>query len=758
MTENPNRDDRPNDRRDIRPDGEVVPFRRRDAVTEHDVDGDGRPDPITTGQSVHGTTEAASEPGTEPGTEPGELVPVDQPDPTARTVYATVLAAKTAQRRPVLAAWMRSRAELAQVTRWAGGHAGHTALYHGVRLVSVYPARVLARAPRGAVRSASRLSAWAGDAEGRPLRLEAVRSNKPEEYRKLLDRRDDRVRLRGWIVGLGLVAAIGGLVAVLLAPLPVRLAVAAVVLLLLARAGSSPDQPLTGRAVVGTHVAKLTSEVVVKALLSLGVSGITAGEGKGGSPITFPAPIQRDGPGWRADVDLPHGVTWGDVAERRDRLASGLRRPLGCVWPEGDTAQHAGRLVLFVSDVPMGEAKAPAWPLARTGQADVFKALPFGHDQRLRPVEVRLIESNVLIGAMPGAGKTFALRVLALGVALDPNAEIWAAELKGSGDLSVLEPVAHRYVSGVDDASIETALVMLREVHADLATRAATIKGLPREVCPENKVTPQLAARRGLGLFPRVVIIDESQELFSHSEHGTEAGELATAIIKRGRALGVILLLATQRPDSKSLPTGVSANVGVRFCLRVMGQLENDMVLGTSMYRNGYRATTFTPRDKGIGWLVGASDEPRVARSAYLDGPTSERIIRRARALREAAGTISGYAAGETAPQPEDRDRVLIDLLGVWPAGEDRAWSELLCERLAAVDPSRYTGWTPETLSDEVKARGLATRQMQFTQDGKRLNRRGLDRAKVLDALGEKAKGIEPGAPLAAIEAGKDTP
>jgi S-DNA-T family DNA segregation ATPase FtsK/SpoIIIE len=107
-------------------------------------------------------------------------------------------------------------------------------------------------------------------------------------------------------------------------------------------------------------------------------------------------------------------------------------------------------------------------------------------------------------------------------------------------------------------------------------------------------------------------------------------------------------VLATQRPDAKSLPTGVSANVGIRFCLRLMGQTENDMVLGTSSYQNGLRATTFGPRDKSIGYLIGASDEPQIVRTDYIDGAAAEAIGARARALREAAGTITGHAAGDT--------------------------------------------------------------------------------------------------------------
>ena len=62
---------------------------------------------------------------------------------------------------------------------------------------------------------------------------------------------------------------------------------------------------------------------------------------------------------------------------------------------------------------------------------------------------------------------------------------------------------------------------------------------------PESKVTPELSRRKSLGLHTIVFAVDECQELFTHPEYGKEAGELATAIIKRGPALGIILVLAT---------------------------------------------------------------------------------------------------------------------------------------------------------------------------------------------------------------------
>src|SRR5207245_4533331 len=63
-------------------------------------------------------------------------------------------------------------------------------------------------------------------------------------------------------------------------------------------------------------------------------------------------------------------------------LASGLRRPLGAVWPEPVTHEHAGRLELWVGRVDVAKSRQGPWPLLRGGQADVFQAIPFGTDVR----------------------------------------------------------------------------------------------------------------------------------------------------------------------------------------------------------------------------------------------------------------------------------------------------------------------------------------------------------------------------------------
>lgn len=696
-------------------------------------------EPVNGGRVIDFPHQPTSEPPGEEATDDHE-VPVDPPVAKEnRDPLVAPWSGRTVERRAVIAPWLRSRQDVLDGARLLAGLAWHWTGFHLIR-TPIYAVKLIARSPVGLWVGFGRARRWIYDAESRTLATNLVRQSEADSYLRMIDARDARVHRRiNLAIVTALLAAAAALALYLWAPAWAYWALGVIAVGLPGWMGSPVDKPITGRAVSVDRPTRLTSDVVIRALGSLGIAEINKALAKGPG-ITFPAPITRDGPGWRAEVDLPYGVTAVDIIERRQALASGLRRPLGCVWPEPATDAHAGRLVLWVGDRDMASAKPATWPLAKHGRADLFTPVPFGHDQRGRVVSMTLVFASVLIGAMPRVGKTFALRVLMLAAALDPGVELRIFELKGTGDLSMLEGCCHRYASGADDETLEDAMTTLRELYVELQRRSKVISGLPREICPENKVTPELAARRSLGLWLVTVAIDECQELFSHPDFKEEAARLAEGIIKRGPAMGIILILATQRPDAKSLPTGVSANVGIRFCLRVMGQTENDMVLGTSSYKNGLRATVFGPRDKGIGYLVGASDDPQIVRGDYIDGPGSEAIAARARGLREKAGTITGHAAGEMNRPDQGQARSILSDLAV-VVTEDRLWSEVIVERLAQQWPGVYQGWTKTALAAALKPYGVKPQDVWGTTDsGASTTRRGYMRADLVEALNRQRR------------------
>ncbi|MFC5197714.1 cell division protein FtsK [Streptomyces kaempferi] len=678
--------------------------------------------------------------------DPAAAVMVDRPTTAAAGPgYLGRLA--TAKRRDVVPLWLRSLAELRTATGWVARHYAHVVGYHALR-TPVYAARLSLQAPTGLARFVGGSMRWVADREGEPVRLAAVRREDPAEYLKLSRQRDGRVRLRTLVAVLGMFTGLGLAIALyVLAPDWLQaLSVGALVLALGAH-GRKADAPVIHRAVEVPKASKLTSDIVLRALGSLGIPAINQAQGKGRDGFEFTAPITRDGPGWRAEGNLPYGVTVTDVIERRERLASGLRRPLGCVWPEAVSDEHTGHLVLWVGDQDMSKAKKPAWPLLKSGTVDLFKPVAFGTDQRGRWVEITLMYIAAVIGAIPRMGKTFLLRLLLLIAALDPRAELHTYDLKGTGDLDpVGNAVSHRHRAGDEEEDIEYAVRNLRALREELRRRAKMIRSLPRDICPESKVTSQLADKHSLGLHPIVIGADECQVWFEHDKYGKELEEICTDLVKRGPATGIVLLLATQRPDAKALPTGISANASARFCLKVMGQLENDMVLGTSAYKRGVRATMFSWADKGIHYFIGEGSDARIVGSVYVDAPAAEAIGARARKVRELAGTLAGYALGEA---PEDTGGpsydLLADVAAVVPEAEERVWNERIAARLAELRPDVYGGWKGENVTSALKPHGIRTRDVAgTTDDGTRTTRRGIVRADILNAMTERNE--KPGA------------
>lgn len=661
-------------------------------------------------------------------------IPVDRPgpDPTPQT--------REAKLNPLLPAWAKSVTEAESQAKNLAARWGHTAAYHVIR-TPWYALQLGMLAPAGMARCIKGSWRWVTDAEGGPVRGDAVRRADAVEYLSLSKQRNDRVKLRGLVAAVAAVFGLGIALTVYVMAPGWLYAIASIAVLVLGRFAQPADKPVIGPAVVVPKAERLTSEIVLRALSSLGIGGINQAIGKGRPAMKFTAEIHRDGPGWRAEGDLPDGVEATDIIEKRSKLAAALRRPLGCVWPDGAPDVHPGRLIIWVGDEDMNKAKQAPWPFLKSGQVDLFKPAQVGTDQRGRAVNITLMFASMIIGAIPRMGKTFALRLILLLAALDPRAEVHGFDLKGTGDLSALESIFHAYRAGEEDEDIWYILNNFRALKEELRRRAKVIRNLPKDICPENKVTPELASNKSLGLHPIIIGVDECQVLFEHKEHGAELEAICTDLVKRGPALGIVLILATQRPDSKSLPTGISANAILRLCLKVMGQIENDMVLGTSSYKAGIRATMFTRSDRGIYYLSGEGDDPKITRGHYVDGPGAELIAERARKLRERAGTLSGYCLGE---EPEDQAPafdLLADLLAVFRPGEDRAWSETLCDRLEELRPTVYGGWDAKTLAAAVKPLGLATGQVWGDlPGGGQTNRKGLVRHEVEAAFGARRR------------------
>lgn len=407
----------------------------------------------------------------------------------------------------------------------------------------------------------------------------------------------------------------------------------------------------------------VTADAVVLALQHLRIPEMKKAFKDGFVPVFRLTPI-RDGRGYHTIVDLPLGVTAAMVADQRPVLARNMHRAEVETWPsdaEKVGTGPAGCLDMWVADPGALSKAAPEYPLLHEGTADVFKGVPGGVSPRGDVITVPIVSNNFVAGGQMGQGKSNACRVVLLGAALDPIAELNVFVFAANGDFDAYRKRLNKYHRGIDDETAQAALEHLREEYAEVARREARLAELGAK-----KVTRKLAMEHP-DLRPTLSLFSECHELFGHPEFGEEAGELASKTVKRARKTAKWLGFDTQSSRKEAIPPKVVENVSVNACFYVKTWRSNDGFLGDGAFQAGIRATELRPgRDRGTSLITGVSENQYELLKWYFVEVNDDTgfdaaadVIARAVA-NLAPGTPAGGAVREQA-EPVERD-LLDDL------------------------------------------------------------------------------------------------
>lgn len=429
---------------------------------------------------------------------------------------------------------------------------------------------------------------------------------------------------------------------------------------------------------------------------------------------------------------LPAGIVTFSALERKaEAFAGGLGLPLERIdLTEGETSKD---VILWVAPVVPFSAPAPPSPLVTAEQWSIWDGVPFGSNRKGTRKALQVLWSSMLFGGAQGYGKTGAMYLPAAAGVLDPNCRILLADFKGGADWEELEGIAHRAIIGADPASVEAFVELIDELIEEMDIRFAKIRAMPKAERPDMRLTPEMAEAHGMPVL--MFLIDEIQEAFGvllAGENGIKEFaaviEKLARLIRRGRACGLIIVAAAQRPDAKSVPTAFRDVILKRYSVHTVDDTSSDMILGDGVARRGHTAA-------GLGRIgVGILAEEAGAEKIQPDRITPqafEEICLRGRALRIAAGTLTGHAAsgllssiGILAQIKAAFDEAGVDELGSadiarllnrqapeagWAQrdGEsDKAWSSRIGARLGREIDEALDG-TGRTL-DRVKVRTLA--------------------------------------------------
>ena len=118
-----------------------------------------------------------------------------------------------------------------------------------------------------------------------------------------------------------------------------------------------------------------------------------------------------------------------------------------------------------------------------------------------------------------------------------------------------------------------------------------------------------------------LVVIDEYA--YFSATVGTKAerekfAALTRDLVARGRAAGVIVILATQRPSHQVIDPSMRDLFGYRWAFRCTTDSSSDTVLGHGWASEGYTAAEIDPLARGVGWLLSETGIPRRIKAAYL--------------------------------------------------------------------------------------------------------------------------------------------
>ena len=196
---------------------------------------------------------------------------------------------------------------------------------------------------------------------------------------------------------------------------------------------------------------------------------------------------------------------------------------------------------------------------------------------------------HVLIGGGSGSGKSKLLKLLLM-EAIKKGAKIYLADFKGGVDYPAIWHRACTIITEpkILDNTLERVLSTLEErrnmlVESGASNIAEYNKKAGSEICRIIVACDEIAE-----VLDKTGLDKEQKALVSQIE-----SKLST-IARLGRAFGIHLIFATQRPDADILKGQIKNNIGYRICGR------SDKVLSQIILDNSEGAEKISPNDQGM--------------------------------------------------------------------------------------------------------------------------------------------------------------
>ena len=311
---------------------------------------------------------------------------------------------------------------------------------------------------------------------------------------------------------------------------------------------------------------------------------------------TADSPIGR-----RYLLALPTGLHSAELDTRVGELAADLRaREVRFVA----LPQSAGYVELAVIRRESFSREPMVSPLCRGWRYSLWDQIPLGVLEDGRTLSMQLAEHNLLIGGEPGSGKSVVLSSVVAAAALDSSTTLTLFDGK-QVELSIWKDAADEFV-GPD---LEHAAVVLERLQQIMDFRYQVLLALGK-----RKFDP--GDPEGL----HIVVLDELAFYLRGGKKDTRDrfAESLRDLVSRGRAAGIIVVAATQKPSHDIVPTWIRDLFSYRIAMRCTSSDASDTILGQGCAARGSSAASIDPSLRGVGYVLAEGGVPMLFKANYL--------------------------------------------------------------------------------------------------------------------------------------------
>lgn len=231
---------------------------------------------------------------------------------------------------------------------------------------------------------------------------------------------------------------------------------------------------------------------------------------------------------------------------------------------------------------------------------DYYTPITLGVNSRGEPFYLDLNKlPNLLIGGVPGSGKSVLLHSIVLSLIKGVKPLLYLVDPK-MVEFNIYKDSAKKIAN-----SVEETYQIIEEVTSIMNSRFNKLgKTCSRDIHEYN-------SKYKNKMKPVVMIIDEWADIILQDK---KIQKPLCILAQKGRAAGISIILATQRPSSKVISGLIKANFSGRIALKVASALDSRIILDCSG----------AEKVRGIGeglYIDQSLSEPRVFKSTFLESP-----------------------------------------------------------------------------------------------------------------------------------------